>query len=322
MTINSEKYQKIYNEINVANSIAIFCHINPDGDTLASGLALYSFLKKTGKEVRIFCEDNVSQKLSFLPCSSAVNSEKYEKADLSIAIDVSDEDRIGIKTINKFKKSKRTVCIDHHKTNTNFADVTLYEPQSATAEIVYKLLKFMDESLIDDDIATCIITGIVTDSGAFNYSSTTKETHEIMAELYGYNVSVSDIIYRVIRATKLNAFKLKSRVLNNAKFYFDNVVAIVTFTKEDFEATGTTRENTEGIVSDLIAIDEVKIAIAVTEERNEVYKISFRTKDPYDSSRIASWYGGGGHKYAAGCRIDGFYYDVIDKLLKSCKDEM
>lgn len=322
MTINNEKYQKIYNEINVANSIAIFCHINPDGDTLASGLALYAFLKKMGKDARIFCEDNVSKKLEFLPYSNMVNAEKYEKADLSIAVDVSDEDRIGVKTVNKFKKSKRSVCIDHHKTNTNFAGVTLYEPQSATCEIVYKLLKFIDKSLIDDSIATLIITGMVTDSGAFNYNSTTKETHEIMAELYDYNVSVSDIIYRVIRSIPYNSFKLKSRVLNNAKFYFDNKVAIVTFTKEDFDLTNTTRENTEGIVSDLIAIDEVKIAIAVTEERKESYKISFRTKDPYDSSRIASWYGGGGHKFAAGCRIDGYYYDVIDKLLKSCKDEL
>lgn len=323
MIINKEKYDVIKNYINIANNIAIFCHINPDGDTLGSGLALYSFLKKAGKKVAVFCEDNPPAKLSFLPDSDKINNEMSDaKFDLAIAVDISDEERLGIRQVKKFFKAKNNICIDHHKTNTGFAKYTLFEPASATCEIIYKLMRYIDKTLIDRDAATCVACGIITDSGAFNYSSTTAETHEIVAELYGFDFDISEIIYRLIREVKLNVFKLKNRVFAKTIFECDNQIAIITFTKEDFAATDTSKENTDGIVSELIAIDTVKFAVAMTEERKASYKVSFRTKAPYDSSECAGVFGGGGHKFAGGCRIDGFYYDVIDKLVKVCKDRL
>ena len=322
MIINKEKYQKILDEINIASNIAIFCHINPDGDTLGSGLALYGFLKKLGKKVTINVDDIPREKLNFLSNFDKINAEKLDNVDLSIAVDTSDEERIGVKLIKKFYKSRRTLCIDHHKTNTHFANFTLYEPASATCEIIYKVLKFINEDLIDDDIAKCITSGIITDSGAFNFNSTTAETHEIICEMYKYNFEISDLIYKLIREEKENVFRLKNRVLSKTLFDSDGKIAIITFTKEDFEATGTNKEHTEGIITNLINIDTVMIAVAVTQDRENSYKVSFRTKAPYDSSDCAMAFGGGGHMFAAGCRVDGFYYDVIDKILKVCRDRL
>lgn len=323
MTINNEKYTKIKKYIDIANNIAIFCHINPDGDTLGSGLALYKFLTNLGKNVMVVCEDEVPNKVSILPNKEVVNNKTIDgKIDLNIAVDCSDEARIGISKIKKFYKATHTLCIDHHKTNTNYAEFTLFEPASATCEIIYKVMKFIDESAIDSEVAKCIACGIITDSGAFHYSSVTAETHEIATELYKYDLDISDCIYKLIRETKLNVFKLKTRVFNKILFDSDNQIAIITFTKEDFAETNTSKQNTDGMVAEIIAIDTVKIAVAITEETKTRYKVSFRTKAPYDSSDCAMVFGGGGHKLAAGCVIDGFYYDVIDKLLKVCRDRL
>ena len=322
MKINNELYKKIADEINIASNIAIFSHINPDGDTLGCSLGLYAYLKKLGKNVAVFVDDTPRGKLGFLPNYDKINNEKIEKADLSIAVDTSDEDRIGVGLIKKFYKAKNTICIDHHKTNTHFAKTTLYEPASATCEIIYKLLCFMNEDLIDDDIAMCLTAGIITDSGGFHFNSTTPQTHEIVGKMYKYNIDISDLIYKLIREEKENVFNLKNRVLSKAIFDSDSRIAIITFTKEDFKETNTSSENTEGIITNLINIDTVMFAVSITEDREKSYRVSFRTKAPYDSADCAIAFGGGGHKFAAGCRIDGFYYDVIDKVLKVCRDRL
>ncbi len=322
MIFNKERYTKISNDINIASNIAIFCHINPDGDTIGSGLALYKFLKKLNKNVAIFVDDTLKEKLSFLPNYDKINNEKLNSVDLSIAVDVSDEDRLGVRLIKKYYKAKNTICIDHHKTNTNFANNTLYEPASATCEIIYKLLSFIDESLIDTDIAYCLTSGIITDSGGFHFNSTTPETHEIIGKMYDYDFSISDLIYKLIREEKENVFRLKNRVLSKTLFDSDSRIAIITFTKEDFDATGTSSENTEGIITNLINIDSVQFAVSITEDRDKSYRVSFRTKAPYDSADCAMAFGGGGHKFAAGCRINGYYYDVLERVLKVCRDRL
>ena len=317
------KYNMIIEKLSKAKNVIIICHINPDGDTLGAGLALRAFLLKKGKETVIVCDDNYNNKLSILPNIDSLNVtlDDIKKYDVAVAVDCSDMDRLGYKQ-TVFNKAFTKLSIDHHKTNTKFADVTLYEDVCATCELMYKLLCYWDKSSIDKEIATALMCGIITDSGAFSFSSTTDVTFGIVAELYNYGIDVSSLIHHFTKSVSLNAFKLRSHVLNKCRFECDNKVGIIFFNDNIFKDTGTNITETEGIINHVINIDSVVVAIAITEVGSKYYKVSFRTKDPVDASDCAMVFGGGGHQYASGCRISGFYEDVIDKLVKVCSDRL
>ena len=176
--------------------------------------------------------------------------------------------------------------------------------------------------LVDKGVAALLFGGIVADSGCFQYPSTTARTHEIARELMGYGIDAADIIYRVHRRLTPPVFALKTRVLSNCRFFDGGKIALLTFTKKDFEETGTSPSDTEGMIASAIDVDGVEVAFAVSEAAEKSFKVSIRTKDSADACDIASAFGGGGHSRAAGCRMNGFYEDVVDKLLKAARDRM
>ncbi|MEG1613288.1 MAG: bifunctional oligoribonuclease/PAP phosphatase NrnA [Clostridia bacterium] len=322
--IDELKLKKFSEYLDKAKTVALICHMNPDGDSLGSALALAEVLKKLGKQADVFCDDLPSEKLKILPFCETINTSKLVKFDVAIAVDCSDADRFAISG-RYFKKANTRLVIDHHKTNNNFADYTICDQNAAaTAEVVFYLIKFLEQKyatkLIDDETASLLFSALVTDSGCFSFSNTTTETHFIASELVKFNFKASDIIFKLIKSQTLSIFKLKSRVLNKAKFYENNRIGIITFTAQDFLETEAGIDNTEGIINEIINILGVDIAIAVSEVNEKYYKISVRTKAPYDASECAGVFGGGGHERAAGCRVSGFYEDVIDKLLKASRD--
>lgn len=213
------------------------------------------------------------------------------------------------------------IAIDHHASFKRFADLSYVEKDAcACAQIIYKLLKEM--KLLDKTIAKLLFGGIVTDSGCFAFSSVSCETHEFAADLMSYGFDASDVIFNVYRKTTKERFELKSRVLAKAKFFNDDQIGFLTFSKEDFEKTHTSTADTEGIVNELIDIDKVKVAIAISEVGDKNFKVSIRSKEPIDASEIAGAFGGGGHKRAAGCRANGYLEDVIDRLKKLASDRI
>ena len=137
---------------------------------------------------------------------------------------------------------------------------------------------------------------------------------------YGFDAEA--IIYNVFKKTSINKFMLENRVLSKCKFYENNQIAIITFTQDDFQSTSTSMNDTLGTIVSVIDIDSVKIAYAVAEAANRSYKIMIRSKNGVDSSDIAREFGGGGHQRAAGCRLNGYYEDIIDKLLKVARDRL
>ena len=320
--INLDKAKE---EIDKANVVAIFCHVNPDGDTLGSGLALYNSLRMYGKTPYIFCSsepsDNLRREIKEVEYINSVDS---VKADLAIAVDAASYDMLGDKGAI-FDSAKRHLVIDHHQTNTRYGDVNVVvSTAAAAAKVMYELLSLMnaDKPCIDDTSARLLYLAIVTDSGAFSFDSVTSETHRIASELIKYNFSASDIIYHLIKMKKKCVFNLIHRVLNKAKFYDDDKIAVVTFREEDFTATGTTTKDTEGVINNLIDIDSVMIAISISEAGNNSYKLSIRTKHPVDASSIATFFGGGGHARAAGLRMSGFYEDVLEKIVRYATIEL
>lgn len=322
--IDAQKLKNFIGYLKGVDSVALICHMNPDGDTLGSAIALGLALNKLNISADVFCDDKPPEKLKFLPYMETVNSGNLSRYDAAIAVDCSAVDRFQL-TGKYFKRAKTTLVIDHHKTNGNFADYTICDPSAAaTAEIVYALIRKMESYyctvLIDDVTAQLIYASLVTDSGCFSFSNTTNDTLRIASELKKYDFDAADTVFKLIKQQSVNVFKLKTRVLAETKFFNDNRIALVSFTRADFEETDTSLNNTEGIINELINIETVQLAVAVTEAYDKYYKVSFRTKEPYDASSCASVFGGGGHSRAAGCKVSGYYEDVLEKILKAGRD--
>ncbi len=312
-----------------AESVALLCHVNPDSDTLGSALSLRLALKKLGKRCDVYCDDNPPERLMFLPSVKVVNEcegDKFKKYDVCVAVDCNDPDRFNVAG-KYFKNAKKTLVIDHHKTNRNFADFTVCDAYAgATAEIMYDVISCLSENakrdLFDKEIATLLFSAIVGDTGAFSFDNTTKNTLEVAGKLLAYGVDSHFIIYTMMKSQTEGRYKLKARAMNNTRFFDDGQIGIMTFKTTDFSETGTSTAFTDGIINELIDVASVKVAFAVSEVGDKYYKVSIRTKAPYDASAIAVTFGGGGHERAAGCRLSGYYEDVVDKLLKSARDEI
>ena len=320
ITREQEQFNKVMQEITKARSVSIYTHQNPDCDTLSCALALRLALLSLGKSVDVYSVDPVPNTLCVLNGASEVKLPEKKVHDLSIAVDCDGLDRIG-NGMKSFLSSKSKIAIDHHKTHKRFADITLLDIEvSACAEIIYRLLKHSD--LITKEIAELLFAGIITDSGCFQFPSATASTHMIASELMAYGINSGQIIYDVFKKSSKNKFILENAVLSKCKFYEDDQIAIITYTENDFNVTGTTLTDTLGTIVKVIDIDTVKIAYAISEAAPRSYKIMIRTKENIDASDIAREFGGGGHVRASGCRLNGYYEDVVEKLLKVARDRL
>ena len=316
-------YESITKKLFSAETVAVFTHVNPDGDCVGSGLALYHYLRNLGKDVYVFTEvkEDVRENLSFLPAVETINSRSLKRYDLGIAVDCGGAGRMG-KTCSQifFSRCDDLACFDHHETGEPFVDDLVYENVSSTCEILYKFMVENDESAIDKNVALCLYSGMVTDSGAFTFSNTTLKTLEIAMQLIKYGINFPEVIYKLNKAEGKNVFDLKARTLNGARFYMDGQVGIITFLKDDFALTGTLPKDTEGMINNIINVKGVKLAISVAEmEDQPAFKIGVRSRDGVDAGKFASLFGGGGHFNASGCRIYATLGETIDKLLKAAK---
>lgn len=319
------KYAKILEIIEKSNDIAVFMHVNPDGDCLGSAIALTRFLAKKGKRVTCFAPELkkalLPEKVSFFGYEVVTDAYSGEKFDLSIGVDLGSANLIGDACYRIFLKGKKSVVIDHHSEHNDFADFTVREKEAAsTTQILYKILSEYDKDLIDDKIAECLYTGIVTDSGGFSFSCTTSKTHSVAAELLKYDIDCAEINRVVMKDIPLKVFNLKNRVLSRIKLYEEGGMAVICFTKEDFLATGTDEKNTEGIINSVLNIIGVELAVSISETADKCYKVSFRSKHDVDASACAKCFGGGGHFHAAGCRVYGYFDDVYEKIISACKE--
>lgn len=301
--------------IKKAKTIYVCGHINPDGDSIGSAFAIYLALKKIGKDAEIILPKHADI-FNFLPhIDDAKKTVEADNIDLLIAVDSSDIDRLSL-TKEDIKKVKNVIMIDHHKRFKVYGDVNIIDELSpATSQIVYEFLKYMRID-IDCDIATYIYSGIITDTGSFNYSTTNKRTFEIASKLLDKGINFSDICRKLNNTMKESKLKLVAKTIENMEVYFGGMVrySYVDFTT--INGLGVDEEDAEGMTNYLRNVENTEVAIYVRGRSDGTYKVSLRSSEKIDSSEIAIMFGGGGHKRAAGYTITEDLEIAKDKLLK------
>ncbi len=314
-------YRTAADIINSSNSIGVISHKNPDGDTVCSALALVLVLRKLGKTAELVCDDVLDPKLDILPRIELYNQRALTTYETVIVVDSSDIERIG-EAGKLLSRARNTIAFDHHITHVKYTQNCIVRDRSSTCEIIFDFIKECFSEHMDNTIAEILFAGLITDTGGFGNSSVTAATHAAAAELLDYKFDSNRIYYHFIKAHTYATFKLKMAVLSKAMFFAEKRIAIVVFSKQDFSTTNTDLTNTSGLLYDIINIDEVSIAVAVSEVSDKNYKISVRTKGAADAAAIALAFGGGGHAKASGFVRNGYIENVIDDILKVCADNL
>lgn len=290
------------------DNFLILSHEHPDGDTLGCAFAMCEILKIMGKKRAFKCADAITDDFCYL-------TEDFVADDVEnpfiIAVDVADKKLLG--TLCEEYGDKIDLCIDHHMSNTLYAEKTLLEERAAACEVVYEL---MDELGVSSNryIRNCIYTGISTDTGCFRYQNMTSSVFKIAARLMDDGVD-SGMINKLMFETKSKSFlKLEMLARETLEYHFEGKCAIITITQDMYKNSGSDESECHPITALPRQIEGVLVGAVIKEAPNGEFSISVRTEEGIDASEICARLGGGGHKGAAGCR-PGCPYDELKVLL-------
>ncbi len=305
----------ILKEAGETSQIGILGHIRPDGDCVGSCLALYNYLKNAfdgrGKDISLFL-DEPNNIYSYLKGFDEIETSfDRKRLDLCFVLDVSSCDRLGDGD-ELFKNADKTICIDHHISNKGFADLNQIEPDSSsTAEVLFTLF---DEKYIDTEIAKAVFTGIVHDSGVFQYSCMGRRSFEIVARLCDYDFDRSRIIDESFYQKTYSQNQILGRTLLESILFMDGKCIAGFVTRKTMDFYKIEPKDLDGIVNQLRVTKGVEVAIFLYEIHPLQYKVSLRSNNKINVEKIATVFGGGGHLRASGCTMNGTVYDVINNL--------
>ena len=315
----------VQNLIENAESIIIFSHVNPDGDTLGSMIGLSKLIELNFEKVSTnVIIGKTPDTYKFVPaineCVSNAEVDKTKKYDLAIAVDVAAKDRM-LDMQEVYFNAQNTVNIDHHVTNNNYGQVNIVKGlASSGGEVVYEIAKELNWKF-NKEIAELLYIAILTDTGGFRFENTSPKVFNYAAELIEMGLNPTQI-YRQCYESKPKAMALlNAYAIQNAVFKENDKVAYTIITKEDMKNFNAKSDYTEGISEALRQIDSTEIAILLKELPNQMTKVSMRSKR-VDVSKIAEFFGGGGHHYAAGCTIQKPPKIAIEKLLELAKKSL
>ncbi|SEQ35483.1 phosphoesterase RecJ domain-containing protein [Lachnospiraceae bacterium RM5] len=305
---------KIENYLEGVKTVGITGHRRPDGDCIGSCLGLYNYLTKNYPELSVSLYlESIADKFVFLKNSDKIifNTEKDEEFDLFIVLDSSDLERIG-ETVKYFDKAKKTLCIDHHISNNNFAMENVVDAKlSSASELLYMML---DEDKVDKYVAEALYLGIVHDSGVFKYSNTSYNTMAIAGKLMEKGIDFTSIIDDTFYTKTYVQNQILGRALLESVVFYDGKCIFSVVKKDEFDFYNITSADLDGVVEQLRITKGVEVAIFMYETEPMEYKISLRSKSEVDVSKVAEYFGGGGHIRAAGVMMHGTVYDVINNL--------
>ncbi|MBI3579337.1 MAG: bifunctional oligoribonuclease/PAP phosphatase NrnA [Ignavibacteriales bacterium] len=310
-----------------ARRFVLTTHVNPDADGLGCELAFARYLQRKGKDVHILNHSSTPWNCKFLDPAQQIVQFNAERdaalilnADAIFVLDTNSPDRL--QSLKPFVlQSKATkICIDHHLDKAAFADnYIIDEASAATGEILYRLLRFLDEKTINKEIAGPLYAAIMTDTGSFRFPKTDSELHIIIAHLIEAGADPVEIYQQVYDQSSPNRVRLLGKALSTLEMAHGGRVACITITQEMFKETKTSEEDTDNFVTHTVGIRGVQIGLLVTELADGI-KISFRSKGDIPVHKLAQEFGGNGHKNAAGARVqNGTLGEVVQKVLERSK---
>ncbi len=301
-----------------AESVAISGHVRPDGDAVGSTLALYNYIKKVypEKELALYLEEpqDIYAYMKGFDEITVLNNELPDKVyDLFIALDLGDIDRLG-EAARFFEAARDTACIDHHISNAGFGNHShIFPDASSTSELVFDL---MDKDKIDKDIAVCIYTGIIHDTGILQYSNTSRHTLEIVGQLIEFGFDFTEIINKSYYEKTYVQNQIMGRAIMESILFMDGHCIASVIDHKTMEFYGVGGKDFDGIANQLYKTKGVDCAIFMYESSHEqlLYKVSMRASNRLNVADIAKKFGGGGHKKAAGFSMSGTYHDILNNI--------
>lgn len=323
--MNEKDIQAIQELLATPKKIAIIPHRSPDGDAMGSTLGLYHFLLKLNHQPIVVAPNDFPNFLAWLPGSENVLI--YENDKENVAKILKEQELVFTLDFNALHRTGEMenilkeltvpmVMIDHHQLPDTYAVVTYSDTNfGSTCEMVYNfIVNLGQKSLIDKTIATCLYTGILTDSGGFKFPKTTGTTHRIVAEFIDLGVENTDIPNLLFDNNSYESLQLLGRALQNMKVIPEHKTAYISLSQKELDEFNYEKGDTEGIVNYGLSIKGIVFAAIFIEHRDEnIIKISFRSQGPFDVNQFARTnFGGGGHINAAG----GKSYDTLEHTIK------
>ncbi|WP_299156282.1 bifunctional oligoribonuclease/PAP phosphatase NrnA [uncultured Christiangramia sp.] len=316
-------------ELAKADNIVIVPHKGPDGDAIGSTLGLMHFLRDKGHKANVIAPNDYPHFLKWLPGSEEVYIYEQQKeisdqliaeAQIVFTLDFNDLSRCGA-MVESLKASDAVfVMIDHHQEPSDYAHYTYSDStMSSTCEMVHKFIeKLRAGKQITPEIATCLYTGIMTDTGSFRFSSTSSDTHRVIADLMDKGAKNSEIHNNIYDTNSGNKLQLLGSALQNLKVITEFNTAYISLTQEELDRHNFKKGDTEGFVNYGLSLDGIKFAVIFIENESEkIIKISFRSKGTFDVNKFArAHFEGGGHINAAGGKSDLSMNDTIVKFNK------
>ncbi|MCF7874133.1 MAG: bifunctional oligoribonuclease/PAP phosphatase NrnA [Candidatus Omnitrophica bacterium] len=305
------KFKRVKKEILSAKSITIFSHINPDGDTIGSMLALGLGLKSLGKKVVMLNADSIPKVYQTLPGAKLIKKSLNKKnIDLAIAVDCGKGSLLG-KNLTDFKNAKKSIAIDHHRIRNKFAQISVVDPKaSAAGEMIYFLLKNFGIDLTKN-ISENILTSIIVETNSFRLPSTNSKTFAICAELLKTGINFSRISETVYWSKSKQAVMLWSLCAKRMKFLKKDKIVWSIVRTRDFKQFKASDEDVDPFPNEMLAIKNVQIVVFFREKSNNQLRVSLRSKGRINVARFASKFQGGGH-----FDIAGFYIPNSDQSIK------
>ncbi|MCI8484772.1 MAG: bifunctional oligoribonuclease/PAP phosphatase NrnA [Lachnospiraceae bacterium] len=303
-------------------TVAIAGHVRPDGDCVGSCLATYNYITTWFPEIEaeVYLEP-IPNIFKFLTHADRIQHDcKSDKIyDLCIVQDCGDTERLG-DAVKYFHTAKKTICIDHHVSNHNFADENYIFPEtSSTSELIFEL---MEEERITKEIAECIYVGMVHDTGVFQYSSTTAKTMNTAGILMEKGINFTKIVDDTFYTKTFAQNKILGQALLNSQRYLEDQVIATSITREEMKKYEVLPKHLDGIVSQLRVTKGVEAAVFLYENEDGSWKISMRSNGKVNVAEIAMKHRGGGHVRAAGATMEGGSQEVIRQLCEDIREQL
>lgn len=326
--MNKDDINSIKTLLNSPKAIVIIPHKNPDGDAIGSSLGLYHYLKQYNHNITIIAPNDYPDFLKWMPQESSVlkyDNQKevcntlIEKADLIFTLDFNALNRIGDMEESVSTSKAIKIMIDHHQQPDDYASYMYSDvSMSSTCEMVYNFIEMLEDyHKINRDIATCLYTGIMTDTGSFRFPSTTSATHQIIGKLIQKGANNSEIHNQIYDTNSYARLQLLGRALSNLKVIPEYRTAYITLSQEELNTFDFKKGDTEGFVNYGLSLKGIIFAaIFIESHQDEIIKISLRSKGDFSVNELSrTHFNGGGHTNAAGGRSELNLKETIDKFI-------